>query len=422
MNTLAPLASSFKPETRNFETLELRKLETSPSYSINESIPSRPCSIQSRMRRTWLSFLFTAVLISCSTAQKTNLNFNNLHAPEGFHITEFAKVDAPRMLAFSPGGTLVVSDAASGEVIALPDPTHTGKAARNVKVLDGLNEPHGIAFHEGKLYVAENNQVRAWDWDDANLKAANPKHLADLPRGGGHSTRSIVINNGKMYVSAGSSCNVCIEKDPRRASVMEFNLDGSGQRIFGKGLRNAVGLAINPKTNTVWADINGRDMLGDDLPPEVIVDLGQSGGDVGWPFCYGNQVPDREFTKPGDDRCKKTIPPKVEMQAHSAPLGMTFYQGTMFPEEYRGNIFVAFHGSWNRSVPTGYKVVRVKLDAQGQPVGGAQDFITGWLQPAADGRKPKWMGRPAGVAFGPDGALYVSDDGAGEIYRVTWSK
>jgi glucose/arabinose dehydrogenase len=227
-------------------------------YSINEFIPSRPCSIQSRMRRAWLSLLLTGVLISCSTAQKTSLNFNNLHAPDGFHVSEFAKVDAPRMLVFSPGGTLVVSDAASGEVIALPDPTHSGKAARSVKVLDGLNEPHGIAFHEGKLYVAENNQVRAWDWNDANLKAANPKHLADLPRGGGHSTRSIVINNGKMYVSAGSSCNVCIEKDPRRASVMEFNLDGSGQRIFGKGLRNAVGLAINPKTNTVWADINGR--------------------------------------------------------------------------------------------------------------------------------------------------------------------
>jgi glucose/arabinose dehydrogenase len=374
------------------------------------------------MRRTSFSFVLAALLVSCSTAQKTNLNFANLQSPEGFRITEFAKVDAPRMLVFSPGGTLVVSDAASGEVIALPDPSHNGKAARNVTVLEGLNEPHGLAFHEGKLYVAENDKVRRWDWDDANLKATDPRKLADLPAGGGHSTRSIVIHNGKMYVSAGSTCNVCFEKDPRRAAVTEYNLDGTGQRIFATGLRNAVGVAVNPRTKTVWATVNGRDMLGDDLPPEVIVDLGQNGGDFGWPYCYGNQVPDREFVKPGDDRCKKTVPPKVEMQAHSAPLGLTFYEGKMFPEEYRGNIFVAFHGSWNRSAPTGYKVVRVKLDAQGQPIGGAEDFLTGWLQPAANGHKAKWMGRPAGVAVGPDGSLYVSDDGAGEIYRVTWGK
>ena len=203
---------------------------------------------------------------------------------------------------------------------------------------------------------------------------------------------------------------------------MEFNVDGSGQKIFAKGLRNAVGMAVNPKTDTVWATVNGRDMLGDDLPPEIVVDLGQSGGDFGWPYCYGNQVPDRNFTKPGDDRCTKVIPPKVEMQAHSAPLGMAFYDGKMFPEEYRGNLFVAFHGSWNRSVPTGYKVVRIKLDGKGQPVGGAEDFITGWLDPTSNGKKPKWMGRPVGIAVGPDGAMYVTDDGAGEIYRVTWGQ
>ena len=326
------------------------------------------------------------------------------------------------MLAFSAAGTLVVTDTPSGEVVALPDPKHTGKAERVVKVLEGLNEPHGIAFHEGKLYVAENDKLRYWDWDEGSFKATNPKLVAKLPAGGGHSTRSIVIHNGKLYVSAGSTCNVCVEKDPRRAAVTEFNLDGSGEKVFATGLRNAVGVAVNPKTNSVWATVNGRDMLGDDLPPEVIVDLGHTGGDFGWPYCYGNQVPDREFTKAGDERCKKTIPPKVEMQAHSAPLGMTFYDGKMFPEEYRGNIFVAFHGSWNRSVPTGYKVVRVKLDAKGQPVGGAEDFITGWLELGTNGQKSKWMGRPAGVATGPDGSLYITDDGAGEVYRVTWGK
>jgi glucose/arabinose dehydrogenase len=224
-----------------------------------------------------------------------------------------------------------------------------------------------------------------------------------------------------MYVSAGSSCNVCIEKDPRRAAVMEFNPDGSGQRIFAKGLRNAVGLAVNPKTDSIWATVNGRDMLGDDLPPEVIVDLGKDGGDFGWPYCYGDRVPDSNFTKPGDNRCQTVIPPKVQMQAHSAPLGLAFYEGSEFPAEYRNNLFVAFHGSWNRSVPTGYKVVRVKLDEKGQPQGGAEDFITGWLAPR-ETKRGRWMGRPVGIVFGGDGAMYLSDDADGVIYRVIWSK
>ena len=203
--------------------------------------------------------------------------------------------------------------------------------------------------------------------------------------------------------------------------MMEFNPDGSGQKIFAKGLRNAVGLAVNPKTDTVWVTVNGRDWLGDDLPPEVIVDLGKDGGDFGWPYCYGDRVPDPNFTKSGDDRCKNVTRPKVQMQAHSAPLGLAFYEGSEFPAEYRNNIFVAFHGSWNRSVPTGYKVVRVKIDDQGQPVGGAEDFITGWLAPG-ETKKGRWMGRPVGIVFGGDGAMYLSDDAGGVIYRITYAK
>jgi len=397
-------------------------LSSGISFSRPYSIQPSASSIQHFMQRTWLSAVLPLFLLACTNAQKADLNFKNLTTPAGFHISEFGKVDAPRLPTFSPGGTLVVTDSPSGEVVALPDPNHTGKAERSVKVLAGLNEPHGIAFYQGKLYIAENDKVRRWDWDEANLRATNPKFVAELPGGGGHSTRTLVFNKDKLYVSAGSTCNVCIEKDPRRAAVMEFNVDGSGQKIFAKGLRNAVGMAVNPKTDTVWATVNGRDMLGDDLPPEIVVDLGQSGGDFGWPYCYGNQVPDRNFTKPGDDRCTKVIPPKVEMQAHSAPLGMAFYDGKMFPEEYRGNLFVAFHGSWNRSVPTGYKVVRIQLDGKGQPVGGAEDFIAGWLDPTSNGKKPKWMGRPVGIAVGPDGAMYVTDDGAGEVYRVTWGQ
>jgi glucose/arabinose dehydrogenase len=324
-------------------------------------------------------------------------------------------------MIFTPGGVLLVSESGEGKVVALPDPQKTGKATQTVTVLKGLNEPHGLAFYEGKLYVAENDKVRRYDWDEANLKASNPAKLADLPTGGGHSTRTILFHGGKMYVSAGSSCNVCLEKDPRRATVMEFNPDGSGQRIFAKGLRNAVGLAVNPKTDTVWATVNGRDWLGDDLPPETIYDLGKEGGDGGWPFCYGDRVPDSNFTKPGDDRCKSVLEPKVQMQAHSAPLGLAFYEGTQFPPEYRNNIFLAFHGSWNRSVPTGYKVVRVKLDDKGQPVGGAQDFLTGWLAPG-ETKKGRWMGRPVGVIFGSDGSMYLTDDSQGKVYRITYAK
>jgi glucose/arabinose dehydrogenase len=378
------------------------------------------------MHRIWFVLLPSLLVFLTHTgsahAEKTRFDLARLKVPPGFHISIFAEdVDGARMMVFSPGGALLVSESGEGKVVALPDKKHAGKAARTVTVLGGLNEPHGLAFYEGKLYVAENDKVRRYDWDEANLRAWNPKMLADLPTGGGHSTRSLLFHGGKMYVSAGSSCNVCIEKDPRRAAVMESNPDGSGQKIFAKGLRNAVGLAVNPKTDTGWATVNGRDWLGDDLPPEVIVDLGKDGGDFGWPYCYGDRVPDSNFTKPGDDRCKSVIEPKVQMQAHSAPLGLAFYEGSEFPAEYRNNIFVAFHGSWNRSVPTGYKIVRVKLDDKGQPQGGAEDFITGWLAPG-ETKKGRWMGRPVGIVFGSDGAMYLSDDSGGVIYRITYAR
>jgi len=360
-------------------------------------------------------------LSGLGTAEKTPFDLKQLKAPDGFHIAVYAEVDGPRMLTFSPGGVLLVSESGEGKVAALPDSRHTGKAEKEVVILRGLNEPHGIGFYGGKLYVAENDKIRSYDWDEANLRATNPKNIADLPSGGGHSTRSLVFHGNKLYVSAGSSCNACIEKDSRRAAVMEMNPDGSGQRVFAKGLRNAVGVAVNPKTDTVWVTVNGRDWLGDDLPPEVIFDLGQSGGDFGWPYCYGEHIPDPNFTKAGDNRCQSVIGPKVQMQAHSAPLGLAFYQGSMFPPEYRNNIFVAFHGSWNRAVPTGYKVVRVKVDDRGQPVGGPQDFITGFLAPG-EPKKGRWMGRPVGIVFGGDGSMYVSDDSGDKIYRVTYGK
>jgi glucose/arabinose dehydrogenase len=382
-----------------------------------------PLSLMKRsLLSTSLGLLLPVFLALVAHAEKTPFDLKQIKLPDGFHIAVFAdNIDGARMLTFTPGGVLLVSESGEGKVVALPDAKRTGKADRVVDVLSGLNEPHGIAFYQGKLYVAEYDKVRRYDWDETNLRATNSKTLTDLPTGGGHSTRSLLFHGGKMYVSAGSSCNVCIEKDPRRAAVMEFNPDGTGQKIFAKGLRNSVGLAVNPKTDTVWVTVNGRDMLGDDLPPETIYDLGKGGVDAGWPYCYGDRVPDTDFTKPGDNRCQSVIEPKVQMQAHSAPLGLAFYEGSMFPPEYRNNLFVAFHGSWNRSVPTGYKVVRVKLDDKGQPQGGAQDFITGWLAPG-ETKKGRWMGRPVGVAFASDGSMYLSDDAGGVVYRITYAK
>ncbi len=353
--------------------------------------------------RAWISGLLPLLLLSCTHAEK--LDLARLKLPPGFHISVFAEVPHARQMAFSPGGALLVTDMSDGSVLALPDPRHTGRAERTVTVLSDLNAPHGIAFHNGKLYVAEINAVRRYDWDEAQLRAGNGQKIADLPgSGGGHSTRTLLFFNGKMYVAVGSSCNVCLEEDPRRAAVSEYNEDGSGGgRIFTSGLRNAVGLAVNPKSSTIWATDNGRDWLGDDRPSEEINDLGPQGGNAGWPYCYGNRVPDPRYGKDYD--CSKTIAPKVEMQAHSAPLGLLFYEGKMFPGEYQGSLFVTFHGSWNRSVPTGYKVVRIRMSEKGEPLGPPEDFITGWLKPD-ETRKGVWMGRPV----------------AGVVYRVTWGE
>jgi glucose/arabinose dehydrogenase len=356
--------------------------------------------------------------MSCSHAQR--LDLGRLKLPPGFHIAVFAEAPNAREMAFSPGGVLLVTDMSDGTVLAFPDPKNTGRADRMVPVLAGLNAPHGIAFHNGKLYVAEINAIRRYDWDESQLRAVNPHKLADLPgSGGGHSTRTILFAGNKMYVAVGSSCNVCKDDDNRRAAVTEYNEDGIGQRLFASGLRNAVGLTVNPKTNTLWATDNGRDWLGDDLPPEEVNDLGPKGGNFGWPYCYGDRVPDHYLSKDYD--CSKTIAPKVLMQAHSAPVGLLFYDGNMFPADYRGSLFVTFHGSWNRRMPTGYKVVRIKFNDNGEPQGPPEDFISGWIRPG-EKKKGVWMGRPVGLLVGSDGALFVSDDSAGVVYRVTWEK
>src|SRR5437868_2344442 len=196
--------------------------------------------------------LLPTVLLAASCARSANVDVSQLHVPEGFKIEIFASTGTkPRFMAFSPGGTLLATSQEDGVVVAMPDPSHSGHAARVVNVLEDLNAPHGIAFHSGKLYIAETDKLIRYDWDEANLKATNPQKLADLPRGGGHITRTVIFANGKLYVSAGSSCNVCNDA-PGRAAVTEYNEDGSGAHVFASGTRNAVGLALSPVTGTVW--------------------------------------------------------------------------------------------------------------------------------------------------------------------------
>ena len=332
-----------------------------------------------------------------------------LHVPNGFSLTIVAQgLQSPRFIAFGPNGALFIAERGSGNVLALSDPT---KAGTPIVVASGLHDPTSLSFDGHDLYVGEANQVTQLTIGSDLHATASQVVIHNLPTGGSHTTRTVLVGtDGMLYVAIGSTCNDCIETDTRRATIMQFAHDGSGGRIYAYGLRNSVGLAINPWNGALWATNNGRDNLGDNVPPEVINTI-HDGGNYGWPVCHAGDIVDPELGKPNS--CVDVTAPVIKMQAHSAPLALAFYQRGPFPDSYHG-AFVAFHGSWNRSVPTGYKVVFIPLDARGNPTGPTQDFITGWLQP--DGSATQ---KPVGLAVSADGALYVSTDQGGTIYRVT---
>lgn len=343
------------------------------------------------------------------------LALDDLTLPPGFHLTVFTtEVETPRMMAWSPGGTLYVTETVHGRVVALPDRDGDGVADERVVWAEGLDFPHGLAFHQDWLYVAETGRVVRFPFREGGVADDPEVIIGDLPPRGQHSTRTIVFGvDGQLYVSTGSSCNVCEEGDPRRAAVVRTTPEGDDAGLFATGLRNSVGLAVHPATGEIWATDNGRDWLGDDLPPEEINVL-QEGAFYGWPYAYGDRVPDPQFGSVAPDKVAASVPPVATLQAHTAPLGLTFYSGDSFPEAYLGDLFVAQHGSWNRSTPVGYRVVRIDMlgleDPSPQSV---TPFLSGFLQPEG-----AW-GRPVDVAVGPgDGALYVSDERASAVYRV----
>lgn len=337
--------------------------------------------------------------------------------PGGVSVSYFAKnLSAPRVLLWDPAGTLLTSIPSQSKVVALPDDNKDGVADRSVTVIDGLNLPHGIAFRDGKLYIAETDQVASYAYDTVSMKATNKKKLFDLPAGGNHFSRTIGFGpDGKLYISIGSGCNACIEKDPRRAKIYVVSADGSGLREYASGLRNSVFFVWHPKTREMWATDMGRDLLGDNTPPEE-VNIVRDGGFYGWPYCYGDRVQDRSFDRSDDagKKCAGSIAPHITFQAHSAPLGLAFIPDS-WPEEYRGDLLVSYHGSWNRTAPTGYKVARFDLDNKLAST-GESDFLTGFLQGNSA------LGRPVDLLFDPSGALFVTDDKAGVIYRITVSR
>jgi len=335
--------------------------------------------------------------------------------PPGFQVEIFARdLNGPRFIAFSPDGVLYVADRGNKRIVALPDEDSDGQADSVRVFADDIESPHSLVFHENALFVGvPSGVIRLQDRDGDGISDEREILIDDYPTNG-HSTRTVIfLPDGRMAVSVGSSCNVCEEADPRRAAVVIYEgPQATGERIFASGLRNAVGLAIHPETGELWATNNGRDMMGDDLPPETI-EIVREGEDYGWPRCHSGRIEDPDLGYPGS--CEGVNSPLVEMQAHSAPLGLAFYMEDAFPSEYQDDLFIAFHGSWNRSVPTGYKIVRLPLD-DGIPTGPVEDFATGWL----DEETGQVSGRPVGLAVGPDGALYASDDAGGFIYRITY--
>ncbi|PYE53855.1 PQQ-dependent sugar dehydrogenase [Deinococcus yavapaiensis] len=376
--------------------------------------------LQHRVARTTASFrraasvLTGTLCLTALTAASGQGIASKLNVPSGFHVTEYASgFESPRLLAVAPNGDVFVSDMGAGTVFVLPDRNRDGKPDGKSAFATGLRQPHGLAFHNGYLYVANTDAVVRFAYKSGDTKASGAaQKLVDLPSGSGHSTRTVTFGrDGRMYVSIGSSCNVCEESDPRRAAVWAYDANGKNGKAYATGLRNAVGLEWFG--GTLYATNNGRDMLGDDIPPESFYKL-QAGGNYGWPYCYtlsGKQVFDQQFGRKTAAVCTNATPAFATVTAHSAPLGLAFYTGTKFPTAYRNQMFVALHGSWNRTERTGYKVVMVNPQT-----GEAQDFVTGFL----DGQTVR--GRPVDLAVLPDGAMLLTDDDNGVIYRITYGQ
>lgn len=316
-----------------------------------------------------------------------------LKVPDGYRLSVFAKgLVSPRDMILDSEGNLIVSIPSKGKVVVV-------SKGQVHDLINNLNKPHGLALKNYRLYVAESNIVKVYDYDPITYSIGNSNTLFELPGDGLHFTRSLLIKGETLYVSTGSSCNICVENSPMRAAIWSSDLKGGDLKQVATGLRNSVFMTLNPDETQIWATNMGRDNLGDDLPPDTI-NVIKEGANYGWPYCYGNKITDVETNKNNSKfDCTKMEAPTLEIPAHSAPLGLAFLDN---------DLLVAYHGSWNRKTPTGYKIVRFKN-------GLAEDFLTGWLTENGD-----VLGRPADILIKNNGdEIFISDDKAGVIYLLS---
>ena len=347
------------------------------------------------------------------TQSKASLHLDKIKLPPGFSIAVYASgIGNARSMTLSPNGTLFVGSMDAGNVYAIVDQNKDGRADEVIRVASGLNMPNGVAFRDRSLYVAEINRISRYDNIESNLKSAPKPSVvySSLPSDRHHGWKFMAFGpDGLLYVPVGAPCNVCKVSDPY-ATINRMKPDGTAFETFARGIRNTVGFDWHPQTKELWFTDNGRDEMGDNVPPDELNHAPQPGMNFGFPHCHGTNIPDPEFGKGVD--CSKFTPPAMELGPHVAAIGMRFYTGTMFPEQYRNQIFIAEHGSWNRSTPIGYRVTLVRLE--GNKAVKYEPFAEGWLQGSQ-----AW-GRPADVLVMPDGALLVTDDKANAIYRITY--
>jgi glucose/arabinose dehydrogenase len=347
-----------------------------------------------------------------------------LHVPRGFGVTMFAgDLRGPKQLVEAPNGDILVAEAWKNRVLLLRDANRDARIdAHETHVLvDNLQRPAGLALSRTHLYIGETGRISRYRYNGETRITSAGEKIGDVPPRGyrEHWTRYLALSpdQKKLFVTVGSQTDADIEPDPRRGSIIEIDLANNTSRIYASGLRNATGLAFHPKTKQLWATCNERDGLGDDLVPDFVTAV-KEGGFYGWPYAYIGRNPDPRNGAKRPELVESSITPDVLIQAHSASLGIAFYDGTMFPAEYRGDAFVALHGSWNRAKRTGYKIIRVRFDKEGKATGAYEDFLTGFM--LGEDRPQVW-GRPVSVLVRRDGSMLVGDDGGGKIWRVLYS-
>ena len=340
-----------------------------------------------------------------------------LKVPDGFQVKEFASgFTRPRFMLVGPEGEILLSD--SGERRSPTGAVHVLKGGDRKTILQNLDRPYGMALYQDYLYVGEPTSIKRYKYKDIAISGESEEVFSLEGLGKGHWTRSLLFDREKkkLYVTVGSGSNIDKGEPPLRATINRINPDGGEHEIFARGLRNTIGLRWRPGTNELWGAVQERDGLGDDLVPDFLVQV-QQGGFYGWPDAYIGPHKEPRHEETNQEMVDKTLYPDVILGAHVAVLDILFYDGTQFPEKYRGGLFLAFHGSWNRAHRVGYRISFIPFES-GRPTSGPTDFLTGWMMGP---EQPEVWGRPVGLLQMPDGSLMISEDGAGKLWHVSYS-